>query len=416
MPASRGAGSLQSGARFSTWSPALSEFISYFDRDERMRARAHGGNVGWAAIRIAGRRAPSTVIRLVAQPDTEGALLNASARRLRFACTCVCALALTACTSSHAPTRTAPGSTSPTVSGTQRTPRASSALAMNPFTGGKPSNNAVIAVKIEDTAAGRPQARIDQADIVYIEQVEGGLTRLLAIYHTRLPTVEPVRSTRANDPELAAEFGPIAYVASGGSHAELAPLDKSPLRSDINDRGGPGFARDPNRPVPNNLTANLAVIAAKLKGSKAKSIGLVWSARLGGTSSRPGSAVRTTVGGTAVAFNWNRSLHRYVRIIDGAIQRTAQGHIIATPNVIVQFCRSTVYPQDRDVLGNPAQYTHTIGMGNVAVFRDGRRIDGKWTRHSLQNGTTLSDRHGKPIPLAPGGAWFVLVATGTPVS
>lgn len=339
--------------------------------------------------------------------------MNASDLRLRFACASVCALALTACSASHAPRKTVPGSTSPAVTSAPSAPRAP---AINPFTGGKPSSNAVVAVKVEDTAAGRPQIGIDKADIVYIEQVEGGLTRLLAIYDTRLPTVGPVRSTRANDPELAAEFGPIAYVASGGSHAELAPLDKSSLRSDINDRGGPGFARDPNRPVPNNLFANLAHIAAKLKGPKAKSIGLLWSGRLGGSGSRPGAAVRTTVGGTAVAFTWNRRLHRYVRLIDGAVQRTAQGNTIATPNVIVQFCRSTVYPQDRDVLGNPAQYTHTIGTGGVAVFRNGRRIDGKWRRSSLGDGTTLSDRYGKPIPLAPGGAWFVLVATGTPVS
>ena len=61
----------------------------------------------------------------------------------------------------------------------------------NPLTGvGKPSSNGVVAVKIDDTANGRPQMNLDKADIVYIEQVEGGLTRLLAIYNTQLPTVE----------------------------------------------------------------------------------------------------------------------------------------------------------------------------------------------------------------------------------
>ncbi len=347
--------------------------------------------------------------------------MTAPTQRMRLACLSVCVLALPACSASHRHNITvkpsAATTTSPARSGAPRTSRPAPMrpALINPFTGGKPSSNSVVAVKIEDTAAGRPQVGIDQADIVYLEQVEGGLTRLLAIFDTRLPSVEPVRSTRANDPELATQFGPITYVASGGSPAELAPLDKSSMRTDINDRGGPGFARDPNRAAPNNLSANLALIAAKLKGPRGSSIGLIWSARLTESDSRPGSAVHTSVGNTPVTFLWSRTLHRYVRFIDGVAQHTAQGNIIATPNVVVQFCRSTVYPQDRDILGNPAQYTHTVGTGNVSVFRSGRRIDGTWSRASVHDGTTLRDQHHKPIPLAPGGAWFVLAATGTPL-
>jgi hypothetical protein len=68
------------------------------------------------------------------------------------------------------------------------------------------------------------------------------------------------------------------------------------------------------------------------------------------------------------------------------------------------------------VLGNPAQYTHTVGSGRVAVFRNGRRINGTWTRRSVHSGTVLRDYKGRPIPLSPGGAWFVLAATGTPLN
>jgi hypothetical protein len=327
----------------------------------------------------------------------------------------LCSLAVTSCSSAHHRAAATTSAPSPPTSAapSSEAPAPVPAPAINPLTGGKPSKNSVVAVKIEDTALGRPQRGIDDADLVYIEQVEGGLTRLLAIFNSKLPVVEPVRSTRANDPELAEEFGPIDYVASGGSHAELAPLDHSDLRADINDRGGPGFSRDPGRIAPNNLRADLAAIAAKLKGPQARSIGLVWSARLTATHTRPGTTVRTTVGGTPIVFEWRPAMHRYVRIIGGAVQRAADGHTIATPNVIVQFCRSTVYTKDRDILGNPAQYTHTIGSGKVVVFRDGRRIDGTWHRKALHDGTTLTDGSGRPIALSPGGAWFVLTATGT---
>ncbi|MGH8860380.1 MAG: DUF3048 domain-containing protein [Jatrophihabitantaceae bacterium] len=287
--------------------------------------------------------------------------------------------------------------------------------AVNPFTGQAPSDNPVIAVKIEDTALGRPQVGTDKADIVYVERVEGGLTRLMAIFNTSLPTVEPVRSVRPNDPELALQFGHIIFVASGGSRAGIAPLEKSPLRAIINDRGGPGFSRDTKRVAPENLRANLTQIAKKVKGPTARSIGLAWSTRMPAGQTRPGSLVQTRVGGTAVTFRWAPKTHRYVRIIDGQVQHTADGSVISTPNVIVQFCQVTVYTKDRDVLGHPAQYTHTIGKGRAVVFRNGRRIEGTWSRRSVTDGTSLRTSDGKVIPLAPGGAWFVLAATNTPL-
>jgi hypothetical protein len=287
---------------------------------------------------------------------------------------------------------------------------------INPLTGRAPSSNSVVAVKIDDTAAGRPQRGIDRADIVYVEQAEGGLTRLLSVYNTTLPTVEPVRSTRAGDEALALQYGWIDYVASGGSGGELAPLYRTPLRKDINDRGGPGFGRDSSRSAPYNLTANLADIAAKLSGPKAKDIGLTWSPKVANSGSRPGIHVHTMVGGTPVNFVWRAKEHRYARVIGGTDVRAADGFRVLTPNVVVQFCRVTDYLQDIDTAGNPAKYTHTIGRGRAVVFRNGRAIEGTWTRLADKYGTHLTDAHRKPIALAPGGAWFILVATNAPLS
>jgi Protein of unknown function (DUF3048) N-terminal domain/Protein of unknown function (DUF3048) C-terminal domain len=290
------------------------------------------------------------------------------------------------------------------------------APAVNPLTGeGPASRHPVIAVKIEDTALGRPQVGTNKADIVYVEQVEGGLTRLMAIFNSSLPTaVEPVRSVRPSDPELALQFGHIIFVASGGSHAGIAPLLQSPLKKVINDNGAPGFHRDGNRVAPENLVANLQAVAKKVHGPTARSIGLQWSTQLP-AGSKPGPVVATRVGGTDVGFRWDPKTHRYLRIIDGNVQHTADGSVISTPNVIVQFCKVTVYTKDRDVLGHPAQYTHTVGQGRVVVFRDGRRITGTWSRASVNDGTTLKTSGGKVIPLTPGGAWFVLVANGAPL-
>jgi hypothetical protein len=151
-----------------------------------------------------------------------------------------------------------------------------------------------------------------------------------------------------------------------------------------------------------------------LKAPTAKSIGLTWSASTKQTARAPhGYSVQTRVGATPVQFRWKAKLHRYARLINGVEQHAANGALITTPNVVVQFCKVTTYWKDIDVNHRPAKWSHTVGSGKVVVFRNGHRITGTWTRPTLTSGTTLRDAHGAQIALAPGGAWFVLVANGT---
>jgi hypothetical protein len=78
----------------------------------------------------------------------------------------------------------------------------------------------VYGVKIDDTATARPQLGISSADIVYVEQVEGGLTRLLAVFGSTLPAqVGPLRSVRASDTQILAQYGPVGLAFSGGAPA-----------------------------------------------------------------------------------------------------------------------------------------------------------------------------------------------------
>ncbi len=73
-----------------------------------------------------------------------------------------------------------------------------------------------IAVKIDNAPEARPQSGLDVADIVYEEVVEGGVTRLIAVFHSTAPELAgPVRSVRPMDPDiLSAYHGLVAY--SGG--------------------------------------------------------------------------------------------------------------------------------------------------------------------------------------------------------
>ena len=288
---------------------------------------------------------------------------------------------------------------------------------LNPLTGVGPApTGPILAVKVDDTANGRPSRGIDQADVIYIEQAEGGLTRMVAVFGSHRPVVEAVRSVRASDAELLAQYGPISLIASGGGGDSLSTLARSIVKGVINDRGGPGFSRDYNRPAPYNLVSNLAQVAAAVHTGGSKPIGFTfardWPALAGAPA---GATVNTVVGGTPVTFRWVPSIGKYIRMIDGQQLHAASGAPIAAPNVLVQLCQVSVNPNDIDVAGNPSQFTHTVGSGTVVLFRNGKRVVGKWSRANAGSGTTFTTLSGKPLLMAPGGAIVVLATVGAPV-
>jgi hypothetical protein len=315
----------------------------------------------------------------------------------------------------------APPTTTPSVTSTPTKPAAPPAK--NPYTGiGGVPTTPTISVKIDDTAPGRPQRGIDQADIVYIEAVEGGLTRLAAIYGTNKPTVGYVRSTRPSDPDLLLQFGKITAAYSGGAHDSLPLMRKSGITSWSNDAGAPYYSRV-NRAASSyiNLVLDLAKVAKKTKTPRPKSIGWTFSPSIAGLPTGKGTDVRTTVtgsysNGTPVEFRYDTKLNKYVRYIGGVRQFAADGKPVTATNVIVQQCRVVAHRQDTDVNGNPSQFTYTVGSGNVSVFRQGKRINGTWSRPKVTSGTTLRTAAGKPLPLAPGNTWVVLIRKGIATS
>ncbi|MGH8573186.1 MAG: DUF3048 domain-containing protein, partial [Gammaproteobacteria bacterium] len=72
---------------------------------------------------------------------------------------------------------------------------------VSPFTGLTTDLSApVLTVKIDNARPARPQTGLTLADVVYVEPVEGGISRLLAVYQSQYPPlVGPVRSTRLTD-------------------------------------------------------------------------------------------------------------------------------------------------------------------------------------------------------------------------
>jgi hypothetical protein len=339
-----------------------------------------------------------------------------------------CVLASAACggggSAKHDSTTPPPSTPASSPTTPASTSASATPAAVNPYTGiGPVPKTPTVAVKIDDTAPGRPQRGIDKADVVYIEAVEGGLTRLAAIFGTTKPTsVGYVRSTRPSDPDLLLQYGKITEAYSGGAHDSLPLVHASGITSWSNDDGAGDYSRiSRSQSSYINLALNVDAVAKKTHSALPHSIGWTFNPSLAGLTTGVGTDVRTTVTGsyshgTAVEFRYNTSLKKYVRYIGGVEQYAADGKPITATNVIVQSCTIVSHPADTDVNGNPSQFTYTVGTGAVSVFRQGKRIDGTWSRASTSAGTTFKTAAGAALPLDPGNTWVVLIRKGISVS
>ena len=79
----------------------------------------------------------------------------------------------------------------------------------------------MVAAKIDNTFPGR-QWGVGAADVVYVEMVEGNLSRLIAMFHTNLPDRGRAGPQRPDHrPRRADRLRPPALMFSGGAGGPL---------------------------------------------------------------------------------------------------------------------------------------------------------------------------------------------------
>lgn len=307
---------------------------------------------------------------------------------------------------------------SPTPGSPTASPTASaipSPVALNPLTGTPLGvGNQVLAVKIDNTAPAFPQQGVENADVVYLEEVEGGLTRLCAVFSSNVPSkLGPVRSVRETDIELLAPYGKVAFAFSGGNKGVLPKVHASPLVDVSVDRVPSKYYRVfGGRHAPYNLFTNpRALLAARPSSARVRDVGFRF-----GTASTPGTPARTF----SVAFQraravwtWSVAEGRWLLAMNGRPDRVVGGAQLGADNVIVQFV-TIQRSRFSDVNGVTSPITRTVGSGRALYFRDGTVTSGTWSR-SGSHPTVYRDAAGKAYLLKPGKTWVVLVRKGSNV-
>jgi DUF3048 family protein len=294
-----------------------------------------------------------------------------------------------------------------------RTSAPTTAPAVSPFTGlPAPSGRPVLAVKIDNVRPARPQTGLDRADIVYVEPVEGGLSRIMAIFSSRLPArVGPVRSARESDLELLAQYGRPGLVYSGANRSVQSKIRKAPV-VDLSQGRMPGaYRRSSSKAAPHNLFVDPRVPAERGKGiGAAKDIGFRFGALPAGVGS-PTTRKAVRYGAARTAFSWSAKRKRWDVTLDGRAATTTDGGRLGAGTAVIQYTKITSSAQ-RDVLGNSTPYTRTVGVGTALVLRDGLAVEARWSRPTADAGTSFTTTTGAPLPFAAGQVWVVFAAAG----
>ena len=266
----------------------------------------------------------------------------------------------------------------------------------------------VVMVKIDNVGPARPHTNISKADLVYVEQVEGGLTRIAALYNSNFPSkVGPVRSASISDLEILEQFDRPGFAYSGANKALLPKIAKKPLVRFGPSLNGAKYSRDSSRRIPHNLMLNLSatVKAGKSKLGAAKDIGFIFSetAPAGGKAT---STFKASWPSSSVSGKWNGS--GWAIALDNKAQKDrATGNAVVAQTVVVQLVTQTVSGYG-DKFGGKTPLVKTVGAGKAFILRDGQRFDGEWSRPAAGSGTTYTFS-GAQIPFDIGQVWLLLV-------
>jgi hypothetical protein len=279
----------------------------------------------------------------------------------------------------------------------------------------QPPDRPVLAVKVENTPDAQPLVGLQNADIVYEEVVEGGITRFVALYHCDdANRVGPVRSIRTTDPEILVPFSDHPFLGfSGGSREVRAIVEDAELTLMDEDSATKAFSRDEGRVAPHNLFTSTKKLYAQgrslAKGEPSPASPFTFDDEVPTPSKKARSATVVFSGLATAEWRWQKG--RWVRFLDGSPMLLESGQPIAADNVVIQVVKTTE-SEFTDVAGYHSPEVDLTGKGKAWVLRDGKLIVGRWERADPGEFTVFRSKVGEEIALTPGTTFVELAPVG----
>lgn len=289
-----------------------------------------------------------------------------------------------------------------------------------PLTGvaGQPDPRPAIAVKIENTSAARPQAGLDQADVVWETIVEFEVSRFVAVFQSQVPgEVGPIRSVRPMDPLIVSPLGGM-LVYSGGQPGILALANAAGVQIVSHDAGAPGMYRSKARKAPHNVYGNPAEWWANAEAGRtapgqqfafARSAEQA-SAVTGGTPA--GTLDLRLSGQSNPVWAWDAASGTWLRSEGGTPATAASGARLSAVNV-VSITAGHPNTEFGAQGGAPVPTYDLVGSGDAVLATGGKTLPVRWQKDAQEQPMRLFLPDGSEATLAPGNTWVELVPAGT---
>jgi hypothetical protein len=251
-------------------------------------------------------------------------------------------------------------------------------------------------------APGAPAAAgLTEADIVYTEFAERGLTRLIAVFQSRdAARVGPVTSTRPADPKLLAVFqGCVGYAGgSSGFVRQFAAVGVCEISS-------------VDRPslFPGGFTATSRLYATAPKGRPAPPPTSSFA-----TPGQPLAAKGLSAATSLVVTPPGRARQTWTYDAKAKLWRSAVAGTpvsAATVEVLTMPYKSIVAHHPLTTLSSAT----VLGQGAATVVSGGVAVRGSWYRPSAKLLTNVVDGAQQLIHPVPGSTWVLLAPTGSTV-
>jgi len=285
--------------------------------------------------------------------------------------------------------------------------------AKNFFTGLAGENRQILVVKIDDTNAAHPQIGVEDADLVYVEQVEGGLTRLAAIYTSKLPPlIGPIRSARISDIELLAQFGRVGFAYSGAQSKMRPVIAEANLENLSAERNPPSiYGKDPNRIGPVDMILKPELLLERANANPKIRIETA-TASVFAFGDAPKGETNTAIAkikwpSAKYELRWDSANEKWLIYFNEKPNMAANGEHLYADTAIIQIVSITpsIYG---DKFGEITPFSKTTGSGKAVMLRDGFSYQISWQRNLETDVTTWKSEDGGVANFKPGRTWIFL--------
>lgn len=269
-----------------------------------------------------------------------------------------------------------------------------------------------LVVKIDNHPRARPQAGLNEADIVFEENVEN-LTRFAAVFHSDdSDPVGPIRSARHQDIHFLEAFETPLFAQSGGNATVMRAVDDADVVS-LTPSNAAGFYRRSGRGgSPHNLYSSTEALRTNTPEDfdvpEPVFYYLEPDEEIAGD---PASVIEVAMDGVDVRWEYDERSDRYRRWQNDQAHETELTGQVWADNVVVMTAEYRHHPAD----GTPT--AQTLGTNAVAVFSGGTVQTGVWLRFQPDGPFAFFDNVEdlNEIRMEPGRTWIEIARDGDDV-